>query len=51
MTDINTPLGLLSYLLYINQQGVVFVKVDDDRFYPLPKWMWGHCKRALGLIQ
>ena len=49
--DINTPLGLLKHLLHVNQHGVVLIGVTDGYYYPLPQWMWGHCKRALGLIE
>jgi hypothetical protein len=51
LKDINTPLGMLNYLLHVNQHGVVFVRVDDETYYPLPRWLWGHCKRALGIIK
>jgi hypothetical protein len=47
--DINTPEGLLRHLLYVNECGVAFVRVDDDKYHQLPRWLWGHCKRALGV--
>ena len=50
-TDINAPEGMLRWLLTVNQHGVVVVRVDEDRYYVLPKWIWGHCKRALRLIK
>ena len=51
ISDINTPEGMLRWLLRVNEHGVVFVRVDNDRCLPLPRWVWGHCKRALGLIK
>ena len=48
VSDINMPLGMLRHLLYVNQHGVVFMRVDD-KWHALPKWMWGHARRALGL--
>ena len=48
VSDINTSLGMLRHLLYVNQHGVVFMRVDD-KWHALPKWTWGHARRALGL--
>lgn len=44
--DINTAEGMLRELLVVNSHGVWFVKVEET-YRPLPRWMWGHCKRAL----
>lgn len=43
--QINTPEGMLRALLCVNEHGVWFVEIDG-RYYLLPRWMTGHCKRA-----
>lgn len=44
--DINTSIGMLRYLVVKNSHGVWFLRIDD-KYQPLPRWMWGHCEKAV----
>lgn len=44
--DINTPAGMLRYILRRNEHGVWFVTLDEQHYLPCPRWMWGHLGRA-----
>lgn len=44
---LNTPEGMLRRLLVRNANGVWLIRVDDDDFARVPRWMWGHCEKAL----
>lgn len=45
--DINMAAGMLRSLLMVNQHGQAFVRVNADKWTPLPRWMNEHCKLAL----
>lgn len=45
--DISTKEGLLRDLIVVNEHGVYFIKIDDNRYVPFPRWKQAFVKKAM----
>lgn len=48
--DLTTPTGMLRHLLHRNEFGVWSIKVNDNKFAVLPRWMWAYCEKVMETV-